>query len=236
MIREKVPYGRSVVKIECTNHLVKNVQKKLHKLAEENSGNRKYLKKRITIMSKFTRWVITCNSQESTTSTVNLQSDLRAVPRHAFGDHTSCRPVTCELSSTMESAEYAFLPKPLIIQMDGIMNSLIGNASSLIENDTSNLAEGFMHIVAKMTGGKQCFYGQRNSFAWRTFGAGLSFQFGDFWHSRAWKEKLGHSPGLVLKRLSQKRSRRKVLSKRYFTYFLDFYLFIERFAFEEATY
>lgn len=131
MIREKVSYGRTVEKIECTNHLVKNTQKKLHKLADESSATKKALKKRIMDMCKFTRWVITSNSQEATPSTDNLKADLRAVPRHAFGDHTKCRGVTCDRADATESTEFALLPKPFIIQMDGIMNGLIANANSL---------------------------------------------------------------------------------------------------------
>ena len=68
-------------------------------------------------------------------------------------------------------------------------------APQLISNSTSNVAESFMNIRCKFDGGK--FYNriQRGSFQHRTYGAGLRFQLGPDWSSKAWSKTTGTEPG-----------------------------------------
>lgn len=215
-IRERVSYGTLVSKVECTNHLVKNIGKHLYKLADANAIYRKLLKNKVQSIGKFTRWLISVNASQKSPSVSALKSDLGNITLHAFGDHTSCRKAVCYEAGSLdvESLNLKAAPTDFQIKFQAIMSGLTSHATSLIENDTSNLAESYMHLVAKFTGGKQCFYGGRGSYLWRTYAAGLAFQHGPDWHQKAWKKKVGHSPGIVMKSLIHKRNRNKAAAKR----------------------
>ena len=71
---------------------------------------------------------------------------------------------------------------------------LVGNAGSLINNSTSNIAECFMAICCKFDGGKVFNRIQRGSFEHRCNGAGLRFQLGPNWAPQAWLNATGQQP------------------------------------------
>ena len=75
----------------------------------------------------------------------------------------------------------------------------MSNASSLVKNSTSNLAECFMGIRCKFDGGKVLNRIQRGSFQHRCNGAGLRFQLGPDWTSRVWHSVTGQEPGEVMR-------------------------------------
>ena len=70
------------------------------------------------------------------------------------------------------------LPDDLFFRIQRAGDRLVSNASSLITNSTSNLAECFMGIRCKFDGGKAFNRIQRGSFQYRCYGAGLRFQLG----------------------------------------------------------
>lgn len=215
-IIDKVSYGRHVTKIECANHLVKNVTKKLFKVAKGAAVTRVLTNKRIHDIAKTARELISLNAREEVPSVDQLKHDLQNVVSHSFGDHSQCRRAACKLAPKVLCFDLQKSPKSFQATIHLTVNSLCRHAESLINDDTSNLAEAYMHMVAKFTGGKQCFYGRRASFLWRTYGAGLAFQFGGAcnWHHTAWKAKTGTSPGTPMKKLLKRRNEKKQSSQR----------------------
>ena len=87
---------------------------------------------------------------------------------------------------------------------------LVSMAPQLISNSTSNVAEAFMNIRCKFDGGK--FYNriQRGSFQHRCYGAGLRFQLGPDWISKAWSQTTGTEPGEMRKEFDRKKVREHV--------------------------
>ena len=75
---------------------------------------------------------------------------------------------------------------------------LVAKASSLIENCTSNLAECFMSVRAKMDGGKMFNRIQSGSFEHRCTAAGLRVQLGPKWGAASWSKVTGLTAGSVL--------------------------------------
>lgn len=86
------------------------------------------------------------------------------------------------------------VPDDLYFRIQRAGDRLVSNASSLIENSTSNLAECFMGIRCKFDGGKVINRIQRGSFQYRCNGAGLRFQLGPDWTSQVWHSVTGQQP------------------------------------------
>lgn len=89
------------------------------------------------------------------------------------------------------------IPDDLYFRVQRAGDRLVSTASSLITNSTSNLAECFMGIRCKFDGGKVFNRIQRGSFQHRCYGAGLRFQLGPDWTSRAWNHVTGDNPGEI---------------------------------------
>ena len=91
------------------------------------------------------------------------------------------------------------IPDDLYFRAQRAGDRLVSNASSLVKNSTSNLAECFMGIRCKFDGGKVLNRIQRGSFQHRCNGAGLRFQLGPDWTSRVWHSVTGQEPGEVMR-------------------------------------
>lgn len=90
------------------------------------------------------------------------------------------------------------IPDDLYFRIQRAGDGLVSNASSLITNSTSNVAECFMSIRCKFDGGKVYNRIQRGSFQHRCHGAGLRFQLGPDWASQAWHHVTGEEPGEIM--------------------------------------
>ena len=99
------------------------------------------------------------------------------------------------------------LPDDLYFRIQRAGDRLVSNASSLIANSTSNLAECFMGIRCKFDGGKVFNRIQRGSFQNRCYGAGLRFQLGPDWVPQAWKHVTGQNPGEVTQKYYEGRAK-----------------------------
>ncbi|CAG9825719.1 unnamed protein product [Phaedon cochleariae] len=190
-ILEHVPYSRKIKKIECANHLTKNVTKHLHELAKESSANRKLLSSnRINYIGKSCRKLISIHARKSTPCVANLKHDLQNVVSHVFGNHRNCRAENCLKVGQCNENDFQKASTETQLRIMRIVGNLTSKADSLITDSTSNSAEQFMRQVAKFNSAKQTFYGRRNSFNIRCHGAGLAYQFGPRWMIEAFKHNI----------------------------------------------
>lgn len=91
------------------------------------------------------------------------------------------------------------IPDELFFMVQRAGDRLVSNASALVTNATSNLAECFMGIRCKLDGGKVYNRNQRCSFQHRSYGAGLRFQLGPVWAPKVWPLVTGKEPGEWMK-------------------------------------
>ena len=77
------------------------------------------------------------------------------------------------------------------------LTRLIGKANQLIGNDTTNLAECWMHIRTKFDGGKVINRSQSGSWEHRCMGAGLRQNMGRDWGPQAWRGMTNTSPNKI---------------------------------------
>lgn len=169
-------YNRSFVeKYECVNHLCRNFRTKfsnLNKITKFDCTLRKHVKP--------SKGNDTCNGVKAAAKhwreldishrekINNLERDIMNAPSHYFGVHTKCNSYFCT-EPTQEKA----INNLKLLKDDGwyyeVMNLcqvyLAGNAKSLLENYTNNLAEQFNNIVAKYTFGKRINYSLERSYS-----------------------------------------------------------------------
>ena len=78
-----------------------------------------------------------------------------------------------------------------------LLSRLIGKANQLLGNETTNLAECWMHIRSKFDGGKVINRSQSGSWEHRCMGAGLRQNMGREWGPQVWKQMTTSSPNKV---------------------------------------
>lgn len=221
-VLSRVDYGATIEKRECANHVVKCYTSHLYGIAKTNKGNSQHLSgpriKRIKNgarraiahyakeLKKFEGTEIE-KKQEQKRLTKELAEDLINGPRHVFGLHKNCRPYFCHGSKGDNTFDQ--IPEVLRIQIIKAANVISEKSARLITDDTSNLAETVMSLVAKMSGGKQINRGQKGSYQHRCHGAGLSFQYGSHWHYAAKKAMTMESPSAPLKKYTHRMSKQR---------------------------
>ena len=77
------------------------------------------------------------------------------------------------------------------------LGRLVAKATQLIGNETTNLAECWMHIRAKFDGGKVINRSQSGSWEHHCMGAGLQQNLGREWGPRVWREMTNSSPNKI---------------------------------------
>ena len=99
-IRQTVPYGPFVEKIECANHACKSYRSRLEKLRMDHPEfcKRGALTKRsIQRLVVGARLAIKMHSE--TRNVQQLRHDLQNGPEHVFGIHRNCNPAFCTATS-----------------------------------------------------------------------------------------------------------------------------------------
>ena len=188
-VQTTVPYGRDVKKVECANHAVKCYRGRLEQLAKDNptfrgrGGLTKAVIKKIAYGAR-----CAIRKHSSTNDVDKLRHDLRAGPRHYFGNHEMCDPVWCSEAATGKPSNTNLndLPPNLLFEVERAGDRLVNKAAQLISNQTTNLTECFMSVRAKMDGGKQINRVQSGSFEHRCMAAGLSLTLGPTWAVNTW--------------------------------------------------
>lgn len=218
-IMEKVPYGRTVLKMECANHCVRNYTGHLHTLASDKNfplEARKLLKSVIPRLTSAARGAIR-HCGEVGESAEDLCKDLRNGPRHVFGDHSECREYFCNQRDSSDIPPVLHT-SGIFEQVESIVQRLVVKAPRLKENCTSNAAENYMSLVAKYNGGKRLNYSQRGSFQRRCDIAALRFQKGLAWEHSPFKRMAGKSPGSIHKTLTGRKLKRQSFARRKLCY------------------
>lgn len=214
-IMQSVPYGRSVHKLECANHCVRNYTGYLHKLAADTNysvESRKLLKPAIPRLTAAARGAIRhCGKVGD--SVENLKRDLRNGPYHIFGEHKNCREYFCD-KHTEDNVVRRLKGSGIFDHVENLVERLVSKAPRLLQNTTSNAAEYYMSLVAKFNSGKRINFTQRGSFQRRCHAAALRFQKGYSWESSPYKNLTGKSPGSAHKNVVRKRTREHQTASR----------------------
>lgn len=181
-INDSYPYKEKVKKIECRNHLLRNMRKKIKELATNTKYNISSRKK-FTSKAKQISRAIYCSinywKKETHQLTleeriIKLETDLNNIPRHIFGSHRLCADYfsdSCNKSETNIYDEIRFDKSGIFEKITAIIQSVSSKANSLIHDVDSNIVEQFHNLVAKYVGGKRINFSLTNSYETRTYAA-----------------------------------------------------------------
>ncbi|KAH7976022.1 hypothetical protein HPB52_008226 [Rhipicephalus sanguineus] len=224
----RVDHGRFIKKNECANHVVKCYTSRLYSIAKESKGTRSLLsgprikrikngaRKAVSHYAKILRDFEGSEqdlNKETARLIQELASDIRNGPLHVFGSHDGCKSYFC--NGSKGDNLHDGLPK-IQVKLMSAANIIADKADRLITDDTSNLAEAIMSLVAKFAGGKQINRCQRGSYEQRCQGGGLHFQLGPERHAKASEGVTCASGAPILKKYAQKRlnMKRQAISRK----------------------
>ncbi|XP_076545845.1 uncharacterized protein LOC117609781 [Osmia lignaria lignaria] len=178
----------TVRKVECTNHLLRNLCKKLRYVAEKTQTKgqrargyvayRNIIKKNILNIRRAVVLAVNARKQEKGPQHIKareLQKDILSIPSHIFGEHKECNSRNHTCMPDVNRAEKNYVPSlklfGLYSEVEKAIRFLSCYSDSLLMNVTNNPAETFNSIICKEIGGKRINFGARGSYNARVAGA-----------------------------------------------------------------
>ncbi|XP_046961250.1 uncharacterized protein LOC124530923 [Vanessa cardui] len=210
----------TVEKVECRNHLLRNFCNKMQALQTET----KYLKShrkllttsRIMSIRSCIRKAIKKNKNDPFPEEQYLFDDILQAHHHAFGNHHECKSYFCDEIGNLEKND---IPKDFELgslwqRICIMIQSIAGQARSLLHDVYSNVVERYHSIIAKYVGGKRVNYSLKNSYQTRCVASAVSYNEENAL-SKLYKKMTNKSPGGKLKMWEESKYKQKILSMRY---------------------
>ena len=219
-------YGVRVEKIECTNHLLRNMCNKIvdasrgrlaHTLPR---GNVKSFRDHVKKCSfKIRQHVVTLinikrNQRDANSGVTSLQHQIMNSIHHCFGDHAQCKKyqVPCKRKTRNQKNWIPTLKLTgMYTTIQQAVRDLSCHARSLLKSETSSHVESFNAIIAKMVGGKRINYGQRDSYYVRVQGAVVQY------NTQSLLSRLnvncGYEPSSIIRSMEEQ-AKRKIEQKK----------------------
>ena len=183
-------YNVEVEKIDCTNHLLRNMCNKLRAIAKTTDDNflrnREFVSLRQKIADKVKeirdevdKAALRRQSEDGSIMEKGekLSHDLTVIIEHVFGKHDKCKSRGFDCNVGTEDENY--IPKlehfGLLEKIDNVMNQFSCSAESLVQHMTNNLAELFNSVICKVIAGKRIDFSKRGSYDARMYVAVLQF-------------------------------------------------------------
>lgn len=200
----KVYHGMEVQKVECMNHVVKNLTSRLMEIARNQvKGNdspnipileRRRLQSILPRIKTGVRCAIIYNNKQGNHWSA-LREDILNVPKHVFGEHSVCKEYFCDKENPKSANVYEIAKNMIcMVPLLKAINRVADLSESLIYAQTSNPAETFMSVAARYTEGKRKNFGQRYLYNLRMIGAVFSYNETSFWATEAFRMIKGHLP------------------------------------------
>ncbi|CAG2230579.1 unnamed protein product [Mytilus edulis] len=108
---------------------------------------------------------------------------------------------------------YTDLDKQMLSDITVLLNRLATKSERLVGNDTTNIAESWMHVRSKFDGGK--FYNLCNRGSWhaRCYGAAARQNLGPAWAPQVWSKTTGNEAGFYFKTVYNRRKKHLINTK-----------------------
>lgn len=179
-------------KIECTNHLLRNLCRKLQKVALlrqprwqkrkvgfvafRNLVASRYLKIRFEVTKAVDKRRAMLDTPWKT-KVEELRRDILNIPKHVFGQHTMChsRGLTCKVTDKTKNHVQRLKTLGFFLKIEEAVKFLSCHSDSLLRKETTNIVEQFNSQIAKTTGGKRPNLTQSNQYNSRCKLAGIHF-------------------------------------------------------------
>jgi len=223
---EKVYQDVTVTKVECTNHVIRNLNSKLRDIAA-NQVKRKSVeisKEERSIPGMQARFrrigkavqsacIYYKNRNDWDNDWKLLAKDIRNIPFHIFGRHTNCSSYfKCSLKDAEEDLVDVVKPKPMFQELVLALDRVASLSNSLIRRENTNIVESFMSVIAKYLEGKRKNPGGKFGYNLSVASAVLSFNKSSFWVPGVYRFTKNSTPSARWKleqRIQLKRRMRK---------------------------
>lgn len=180
------PYPNVFIeKIECRNHLLRNLATKIKEIAKTKGrfGKlRNVIDNRILRIRTAVKKAVQYRLQEQSTmqqKIISLKMDLNNVISHIFGEHNECAKIGYFCDGSQKVDEVNYIPQlkkcGLYEKLQNALKNISWNAKSLLEDKDSNRVETFNSVISKCTGGKRINFGLRGSYETRCNAAVVAF-------------------------------------------------------------
>lgn len=210
------PYiNNTVEKIECKNHLFRNMCNKIKNLARNKKlGNvtlRKLIGERMLRLRKDIAAAVKYRKNENISEKqklVSLREEIINAPFHVFGQHEKCASYFSHKENEKNNVP-SLKSSGLFGRVMEIVSCLADHTRSLLKDTNNNVVEQFNSIVAKFVGGKRINYCLKGSYETRCYAAVVSH------NSKTPIQKLhstmfGCSPRAVCKRFEERNRLRRI--------------------------
>lgn len=202
--------GIQVEKIECTNHMMRNITRKLMEISQNRKKNIPMTIRKIPGMAarfeRITGGIVGAVNHHienlSNETWKLLRADILNVPRHVFGEHAFCKDYFCKEDSSSRSEPNMFPVISTCALYDDVMDAVrrvASLATSLLERMNTNEAECFMSVVNKYLEGKRKHYGHKFGYNLRIASSVLAYNTTTFWAADAYEIIFGKKPSPLWK-------------------------------------
>lgn len=177
------PYANvTVQKIECQNHIMRNMCNKLTQLKTDTRyplrcrkqiTGKKIIAIRGTIKKAMEKYTSDSESEKRVHVEI-LYNDILLAHLHGFGDHSRCKTYFCKNTNEKNTMERDFMSSNIWSRICQIVGNVASHAPSLIHNVESNKVESFNSKIAKLVGGKRINFSLKGGYTTRCKGAAIS--------------------------------------------------------------
>ena len=225
-VREQVPYGMEVEKVECANHTVRRYGRALAKIVadtkaftrQEGVSAHKEMRLRMGRLitgarSAIKRHAISSARGQTQEAVEKLQTEFRNGPSHVFGSHENCGDFCTRKEKDESKNETDLMIKTGVMEavLSEVERVLCAEAKTLLWNNTNNPAENFMSQMSKATGGKCVNHSKCGGINRRSTIDALAYQArGQGWHGAVHRRLVGQSPRSPLRRFMLQRAKRNL--------------------------
>ncbi|KAL4714306.1 hypothetical protein ACJJTC_009658 [Scirpophaga incertulas] len=171
----------TVEKIECRNHILRNLCKKLRALTTDTKyllihrkslTNEKIMSIRKVIVNAIRYYK--SSEGEKCSAILNLHKDIINSVSHAYGDHRMCQDYNCKKKS-LQNGLKDIQNSTFLFRINAIISNVASKSRSLIEDVDTNAVECFNNVIAKFIGGKRVNFALKRGYQGRCAAALVSF-------------------------------------------------------------
>ncbi|ODM86741.1 Alkaline nuclease [Orchesella cincta] len=228
LLKAKIYDSYEIRKIECINHLVRNLNTKLRNIATNNLKGRapgqitREERSRPGMENRFQRVGLAvhgaaCYYNRLGINDVNidlLTKDICNIRYHIFGRHTNCQAYFCKREGTEPDLVPQIESSVMWKLLGDALLRIANNAASLIERKNSNLVESFASVVGKFIQGKRINLGGGSLYKSRVASAVLSFNTTTFWPAEAYELVHSRKPSILWLKRQKYSVRRRSQAKK----------------------
>jgi len=139
----------SIVKYECTNHLIKNYKSNLYYAKGTKELGNILTEAIINKMCAYTGNVINQFACKDDRDEVKMKKLIKHIPYHIFGFHQNCLEDLCNREKNNDNKDER-LNEKLLRMISDCANNIIFKASRVYKDINSNLAESYHGLRVKL--------------------------------------------------------------------------------------